>query len=171
MPEGGDPSEPVEAQDASGERGTTSFETSGWDPGAYDVVLTDGDGAEIARVPVYLRDPDAQLELSTNKRTYEPGEPIEVSWSEAPANRWDWLGVFKASAADPDNDDYLLWAYAAGHAAGTVPPTTDGEATLGPESQGAAWPLPTGDYVVHYLLADQYESAGTAEFSVRGGGG
>jgi hypothetical protein len=52
-----------------------------------------------------------------------------------------------------------------------VPPTTDGEASLGPDSQGAPWPLPEGDYVVHYLLADEYESAGSAEFSVRGGGG
>ena len=33
--------------------------------------------------------------------------------------------------------------------------------TLGPDSQGEPWPLPEGDYVVHYLLADEYESAGT----------
>ena len=58
-----------------------------------------------------------------------------------------------------------------GHSAGTVPPTTEGEATIGRESQGEPWPLPEGDYVVHYLLADQYDSAGSVEFSVRGGGG
>jgi hypothetical protein len=50
-----------------------------------------------------------------------------------------------------------------------VPPRTAGEAVLGPDSQGNSWPLPPGDYVVHYLLADQYESAGSAEFTVRGG--
>ena len=44
-----------------------------------------------------------------------------------------------------------------------MPPTTEGEATLGAESQGEPWPLPPGDYVVHYLLADEYESAGSAE--------
>lgn len=171
VPEGGDPAEAVETLAASDERGTAKLDASGWDPGAYDAVLTDADDAEVARVSFYLRDPRAQLELSTDRRSYERGEPIEVSWAQAPANRWDWLGVFKASAPDPEEDDYLIWGYAGGHSAGTVPPTTDGEASLGPDSQGAPWPLPEGDYVVHYLLADEYESAGSAEFSVRGGGG
>ena len=95
------------------------------------------------------------------------GQPIDVAWARAPANRWDWLGVYEASAADSQRDDYLIWTYAAGHAAGTLPPTTDGGATLGRDSQNEPWPLPPGDYVVHYLLADEYDSAGTAEFSVR----
>jgi endonuclease/exonuclease/phosphatase family metal-dependent hydrolase len=170
VPEGGDPVDPVETLAASEERGTARLDTLGWDPGTYDAVLIDGDDAEIARVSFYLRDPRARLELSTDQGSYERGEPVEVSWAGAPANRWDWLGVFKAKAPDPEDDDYLIWAYAGGHSAGTVPPTTDGKASLGPESQGAPWPLPEGDYVVHYLLADEYESAGSAEFSVRGGG-
>ena len=33
------------------------------------------------------------------------------------------------------------------------------------------WPLPEGDYVVHYLLADEYESAGSAGLSWATGGG
>lgn len=171
VPEGGDPSEAIETLAAAGERAATTLDTSGWDSGSYEAVLIDGDGAEVARVPFYLRDPRAELELSADRRTYERREPIELSWSQAPANRWDWLGVFEASASDPADDDYLIWAYAGGHAAGTVPPTTVGGATLGPESQGAQWPLPEGDYIVHYLLADEYDSAGSAEFSVRGGGG
>jgi len=171
VPEGGDPADPVETPAASGERGAARIDTSGWEAGAYDAVLSDADDSEIARVSFYLRDPRARLELSTDQRSYERGEPIEVSWAQAPANRWDWLGVFKAKAPDPEEDDYLFWAYAGGHSAGTVPPTTDGRASLGSDSQGAPWPLPEGDYVVHYLLADEYESAGSAEFSVRGGGG
>ncbi len=168
VPEGGDAADQLEALAAPDERGTESFETDGWEPGGYDAVLSDADGAETARVSFFLRDPQARLELSADRATYVPGELIEISWTRAPANRWDWLGVFEASADDPEKDDYLIWQYAAGHSAGTLPPTTDGGATLGPESQGEPWPLPPGDYVVHYLLADQYESAGTAEFSIRG---
>jgi len=163
------PARAVKTLPAAGERTTATFDTAGWDPGAYEAVLTEGEGAEVARVPFYLRDPGAELALATGKRTYAPGEPIDVTWTGGPANRWDWLGVFKAAADDPSTDDYLLWAYTAGHAAGTTPPTTDGEATLGPDSQGPGWPLAPGDYVIHYLLADQYDSAGTAEFTVRGG--
>ncbi len=170
VPAGGDADAALETLAAADERGTSELDTSGWESGAYDALLGDGDD-EIARVPFYLRDPQAKLELSTDKRSYERGEPVEVSWARAPANRWDWLGVYKSSAPDSEDDDYLIWDYAAGHSAGTVPPTTDGEASLGAGSQGAPWPLPGGDYVVHYLLADEYESAGSAEFSVRATGG
>ena len=169
VPEEGDPADAVETLEASDERGTTKLESSALQPGAYEAVLMDEDEDEVARVPFYLRDPHARLKLSTDKRIFRPGEPIGVSWSDAPANRWDWLGVYKAAASDPAHDDYLVWEYSGGHSAGTVPPTTDGEASLGPDSQGAPWPLPDGDYVLHYLLADQYESAGRVEFSVRGG--
>ena len=171
VPKDGDPADPVRTLAATDERGTAKLDTSGWDPGAYEAVLTDGGDAETAGISFYLRDPRAQLELSTDQRSYERGEPVEVSWTEGPANRWDWLGVYKAAAANSEQDDYLIWAYTGGHASGTVPPTTAGRASLGPDSQGAPWPLPKGDYVVHYLLADEYESAGSAAFSVRGGGG
>ena len=171
VPAGGGLADPLETVEATDPRGTARLDTTGWDPGSYEAVLIGGDDdAEVALVPFYLRDPGAELDISTDRRTYGRGESIEVSWTGGPANRWDWLGVFEASAADPENDDYLTWDYAEGHSAGTVPPRTAGEAVLGPDSQGNSWPLAPGDYVVHYLLADEYESAGSAEFSVRGGG-
>jgi hypothetical protein len=170
VPEGDDPDSAVETVEAPGANGTPKLDTSGMDPGAYEAVLADGDGAEVARVAFFLRDPDAVLELSTDRRSYAPGEPIEVSWSDGPANRWDWLGVYKAGASDPQDDSYMIWGYTGQHASGTVPPSTEGSLTLGPEAQGQPWPLPPGDYVVHYLLADQYNSAGSARFAVTGGG-
>ncbi len=164
---GDDPASAIETIEAPDPRGSAKLDTGGWDAGSYEAILSDDDGAEVARVSLSLRDPDAELRLTTDRRTYARGEPIEVAWSDGPANRWDWLGVFRAAASDPARDDYLIWSYTEGHAAGTVPPRTAGEATLGPDSQGGDWPLPAGDYVVHYLLADQYESAGSAQFRVR----
>ena len=164
--EGGDPADPLETLEAPDARGDDALDTAGWDPGSYEAVLLDGGGEEVARVPFYLRDPGAEIDFTTDKTTYAEDEPIEVTWTGGPANRWDWIGVYEADASDPEVDDYMTWDYAEGHSAGTVPPRTVGEATLGPESQGASWPLPPGDYVVHYLLADQYESAGSAEFTV-----
>lgn len=169
VPEGDDPGDAIETTPAPDPKGTLKVDTSGWDAGSYEAVLSDADG-EVARVAFYLRDPGAKLELATDRRTYAKGEPIEVSWTGGPANRWDWLGVFPADDSDPAKGGYLTWDYAEGHSAGTVPPRTEGAATLGPDSQGASWPLPPGDYVVHYLLADQYESAGSAEFTVSAGG-
>jgi endonuclease/exonuclease/phosphatase family metal-dependent hydrolase len=166
VPEGGDPSSPARRLDVRGERGTTTLDTSSLDPGGYQAVL-DGEGGELARVSFWLRDPQAEIEVATDRRTYPRGEPIEVDWSDGPANRWDWLGVYRASAADPRSDDYLIWGYTSLHASGTVPPRSEGSVTLGPDAQGGPWPLPPGHYVVRYLLADQYNSAGSARFTVR----
>ncbi len=170
VPEGGDSADPTATLDGPGESGTVELDTGEMEPGGHEAVLLDGDGAEVATVPFWLRDPEADLQLSTDKRVYGPGEPIDVEWADGPANRWDWLGVFKASASDPENDDYLVWGYTGLHESGTVPPTTEGGVKLGLDTQGQGWPLPPGDYVVHYLLADQYESAGSARFTVTGGG-
>ena len=40
--------------------------------------------------------------------TYGVGEPIMVSWTDGPANRWDWVGVYAAAKADPKVDYYLI---------------------------------------------------------------
>ena len=165
---GGDPATPLKRLEARGARGTATLDTAGMDPGGYEAVLLDAGGTEIARISFWLRDPRAQLRLSTDRRTYERGEPIRVAWTDGPANRWDWLGVYRAKAADPQTDSYSIWAYTGLHASGTLPPSTHGAVTLGPDTQGGPWPLPPGRYVVHYLLADQYRSAGSARFTVSG---
>ena len=78
---------------------TTSLDTAGWDPGAYDVVLSAGrrrgDRPRFAAIYAIRRRASSS---PTDRRTYAPGQPIEVSWTRAPANRWDWLAVFEASA-------------------------------------------------------------------------
>jgi len=163
---GADASAALESREAPGERGELTFATAGLGAGGYDAVLNDAEGAELARVPFWLRARRAEVRLSTDKQTYDVGEPITVSWTDGPANRWDWIGVYEASAADPDVDYYLIWDYTGLHASGTVPPTVDGSLTLGDTSQGGPWPLPAGEYVVHYLLTDAYESAGSATFTV-----
>ena len=167
VPQGGDLRSPARRLDVRGERGTKTLDTSSMDPGGYEAVLVHGEGDELARISFWLRDPQAETEVSTDRRTYGRGEPIEVDWSDGPANRWDWLGVYRASAPDPSSDDYLIWEYTGRHASGTVPPRTEGSVALGPDAQGGPWPLPPGHYIVHYLLADQYNSAGAARFTVR----
>ncbi len=163
---GGEPASALLRQDAPGQRGTLVFDTSLLDAGGYEAVLSAGDGTEIARVPVWLRAKRARVQLLTDRATYATGDPILVSWTDGPANRWDWIGVYTSKQADPDVDDYLVWAYTGLHASGTVPPEVDGSLTLDGSSQGKPWPLPPGTYVVHYLLTDAYTSAGSVRFTV-----
>jgi len=43
---------------------------------------------------------------------------------------------------------------------------THGRLVFGRDQQGEPWPLPPGRYTVHYLLTDQYDSVGSAAFTV-----
>ncbi|QBR92033.1 endonuclease/exonuclease/phosphatase family protein [Nocardioides euryhalodurans] len=170
VPEGGSPDDALASETVTGESGTTSFDTGSLDPAGYDVVLASTDGTELERNSFWLRSEEEDVTLTTDKPTYATGEPIEVTWDDGPANRWDWIGVYEADAADPEQDDYLLWGYTGGHDAGALPPATFGAMTMGPDSQGRPWPLPPGDYRIHYLLADQYDSAGYVEVTVEQAG-
>ncbi len=167
VPAGGEPGSAVQAQEAPGEKGELTFDTSDLDPGGHDVVLT-SDGDEVARVGIWVRAPDAEVQVTTDEEAYAVGDPIVVSWTGGPANRWDWIGVYEAKAADPKIDYYLIWAYTGQHASGTVPPSVVGSVTMGESTQGRPWPLPPGDYVVHYLLTDRYRSAASASFTITG---
>jgi endonuclease/exonuclease/phosphatase family metal-dependent hydrolase len=134
--------------------------------GSYRVTLEGPGGDTLAENELAVRPLDAQVMLTTDAPTYGVGDPITVHWTHGPGNRWDWIGVYRAAAADPEKDGYLVWAYTGGHDAGALPPATEGELVIGRDQQGRPWPLPPGKYVVHYLLTDEYTSAGSASFTV-----
>ena len=154
------------SQAAGAADGKLTFATDSLLPGAYTVALLGKDGRELAGAPFWVKAEGAKVQLTTDKRTYAPGEPIVVSWQNAPANRWDWLGVYKAPA-DPANDYYLIWQYTGGASAGTVHGMPAGTLAMdGKTTEGSPWPLPPGKYQVLYLLADAYESVAQASFTV-----
>ena len=153
--------------DVAGASGTVEVDTGQLAAGAYQVDLVDAEGTVVASNELYVRPQDAKVDVTTDASTYGVGEPITVRWTDGPANRWDWIGVYRADAADPEKDAYLVWGYTGGHDAGALPPSTEGELVIGRDHQGRPWPLPPGRYVVHYLLTDQYTSAGSTTFTVR----
>ncbi len=175
-PSAGDQSEPVVdegqgttlEQPVTEESGSLTMDTSSLDPGGYDITLVDAGGDVLASNQLWVRSTDADVQLTTDRSSYAVNEPITVTWDHGPANRWDWLGVYHADAADPAKDSYLLWGYTGGHNSGALPPSVSGEMTFDADAQGSPWPLPPGDYVVHYLLTDQYKSAGQTSFTVTG---
>ena len=166
VPEGGDPTEAVTTPSPAEAGSSISLDTAEFRPGGYDILLLDEAEEELARNEFWVRSREAGVQISTDRRTYQVGQPIDVSWESGPANRWDWIGVYYADAANSQQDDYLLWGYTGGHDSGAIPPSVAGSMTLDDSSPGRPWPLPPGDYVVHYLLTDQYDSAGSADFTV-----
>ncbi len=154
---------------AGGEaHGSAEVATQSLAPGDYEVLLV-GAGDEVqARAPLWIQKPGAKPILRTDSTAYGSGEPIVVTWKNAPANRWDWLGVYKTDAADPNIDSYLIWQYTGGAGSGTSAGTVAGTMTMDKDTvEGEPWPLPSGDYVLYYLLADGYEWVAKSEFRVK----
>jgi hypothetical protein len=92
---------------------------------------------------------------------FHVGERIGVSWTEAPGNGLDWIGLFPCSANGHcgDNSTYLLYAY--------TRTDIEGSLTIGAERGGfegsAPWPLPPGRYVARLLIDDSYRSIGESQ--------
>lgn len=157
VPAGG--TEPVAERAVAGETdGRVTLRTDGLAQGAYDLLLLDGSGGELARDRVVLVEPDQPPILRLADRTLEGDQPLEVSWAFAPGNRFDWLGVYRAGA-DPKRARILAWRYTRG--------TIEGATRLGPGVRGTgAWPLPAGRYELHLCLDDSYRCRVSAPFRV-----
>jgi hypothetical protein len=153
LPRGGDAvSDAVDSIGTPGAStdGVVVFPTDGLAPGPYDVALIDGTDAELARTPLWVREPDASPLLDVRWRN-EAGDPIEVAFSQAPANRFDWIGLYERGG-EPLVDYYLDYRYTGALVEGSV--TFDTE-------------LPPGRYTAFYLLTDVYRQVSSVDFVVR----
>ena len=160
VPAGGDvPADAIDEQPTGGEsRGTVAFDTDGWTPGAFDAVLVDGADNELSRIPFWVAPEGGGVELSTGQDTYAVGESIDVSWTFAPARRWDWIGIYKRGR-DPYVAWYLLWGYTGASVEGTI--------SLDEDDHGP-WPLPKGRYTAYLLTDDSYKALARVDFDIAG---
>ena len=94
--------------------GSVELDTRALGPGDYEVLLVGASDEVQARAPFWVQKPGARPILTTDSTAYASAEPIIVTWKNAPANRWDWIGVYKKGAADPNVDYYLIWQYTGG---------------------------------------------------------
>jgi hypothetical protein len=147
--------QPMTSQTVDGTDAALSFDTSAWEPGRYDLSLTDPGGARLATAPIWVEGPDDGPALSVAPLVPE-SEPVRVEWRFAPGNRWDWIGIYHRGA-DPNVDSYLLWAYTDG--------TIEGHVRLDEDAVGT-FPLPPGDYTATLLMDDGYEDLARANFTV-----
>jgi endonuclease/exonuclease/phosphatase family metal-dependent hydrolase len=136
--------------------GTLAVETAALTPGGYRVVLLDAADAVLARTSFWVKVRGDGPGIATGKSTYAVGEPIDVTWSNAPGNRWDWVGIYRRGA-DPLTAWYLLWSYTDTQVAGSV--VLDGTGY-------GKWPLKAGAYSVYLLRDDGYRLLAAADFDI-----
>jgi hypothetical protein len=147
-----------EAVDPGATDGTVSVATAGLAQGIHDVLLLSGDGTELGRDSVMLVAHGQAPVLTLADATLEVAQRLEVTWSFAPGNRFDWFGVFRAGRT-AKTGAILKWRY--------LEARIDGSTTIGPGAPGAGgWPLPPGDYELHLCLDDSYRCRTSVPFSV-----
>lgn len=134
---------------------SVDFGTAGLAPGAYVVALRDDKDKELARAPFWLVDRDGAAALTLDKQAYAPGETITATWSNAPGNRYDWLGIYKKDEAS--DDSYLYFFYVNGTVAGSLGLTKD---LVGAD-------LEPGSYELRLELDDGYSRMAAVPFEVK----
>ncbi len=136
--------------------GSVTFGTGALTPGGYDAVLFDAGDNELSRSPFWVVERGAVPAVTTDAPAYAPGAAITVRWHNAPAMRWDWVGIY--AAGDPDvYNNYWAYAYTGASVNGSVV----FDASLVGEDM-----LPPGDYEVRLLLDDGYSVLASAAFTV-----
>ena len=158
VPAGGDPATDAVSERATGGSldGTLTFATDLLEPGSYEAVLLDAGGGEFSRIPFWLEAPDARPVVSTGRDTYAVGEPIDVRWSNARGERWDWIGIYRRHR-DPHVAWYLLWLYTGA--------TVEGLAVLDAGASGR-FPLAAGRYSVYLFRDDGYVPMASSDFTI-----
>jgi len=131
--------------------------TTSLTPGMYAVSMVDADGVLLATNGFWVRAVGAEPEVVTGDAVYGVGDPIDVTWQNAPGNKWDWLGIYKRGA-DPNVAYYKLWTY--------TEATVQGKTTIDGGVSGGPWPLPPGKYDVLLLADDSYAELARSSFVV-----
>lgn len=118
--------------------GTMTFNIS--DVNEYYAVLFEDEGyTEITeRVPFYV---GPEIGLSMEKTTFEEGEDIAISYTNAPGMNSDWIGIYRMGEVPGTEDTSDSWDYLNGQTEGTLTLSKD---------------LPKGYYFANYFLKGEY---------------
>lgn len=157
LPDGGDPAADQIMALSTGESiydGIVTFGTATLAPGEYDVALLDASGRARARNSFWVVEQNALPALAVSSPSYASGDPIEVSWTNAPGTRFDWIALY--DAGDPALENYYAYLYTGAEISGT---TMFDDSVIG----GALAP---GDYVLRLFRDDGYALLAEVRFTV-----
>lgn len=158
VPKGGDPAKNAIASMATGDasdRPSIKLGSTFMKAGAYDAVLADADGKELARTAFWVLARDAVPVVAAQKASYKPGQTIELSWHNAPGMKFDWIAVYRAG--DPDIYNYIAYIYTGA--------TIEGSGAFDSDALGGK--LEPGKYELRLLRDNSYVLLAKAPFTVK----
>jgi hypothetical protein len=104
------------------------------------------------------KQPPPRPAVAVERPRVKTGEAIDVRWTEAPGERWDWVGVYAEGSAPDTEGKTLVWR----HTRATVA----GGARLDGTAEGDGWPLAPGAYRVFLFEDDAYTPLASATLIV-----
>jgi endonuclease/exonuclease/phosphatase family metal-dependent hydrolase len=131
------------------------FGTRSLGAGAYRAALLGSGGEVQASSPFWVLPPGARPRISATRASFAAREPIRLRWRNAPGNKLDWVGIFRAGPLDVY--DYLGFSYL-----GALP---HGHASFAPGDLYEK--LEPGRYVAGLFLDDGYSLLARTTFRVR----
>jgi endonuclease/exonuclease/phosphatase family metal-dependent hydrolase len=132
----------------AGYYGAVRFGSGGLRPGRYDALLVDGGAKVRSRASFWIVAPGARPVVRV-PATVTAKRPVRVAWRNAPGDRFDWVGIWKAG--DADLFDYSAFAYTRARVAGHT---------------SFAGGLAPGRYVARLLADDGYAVLAQRSFTV-----
>jgi endonuclease/exonuclease/phosphatase family metal-dependent hydrolase len=130
------------------------FGTAGLRPGMYRAGLL-SHGRLLASSRFWVLGHDERPHIRTSRRVYRPGQPIGLRWSGMPGNKYDWVGIYRATRP-LDLYGYYGFSYIGALPAGRLSMTTADLGKLAP-----------GRYVAGLFLDDGYALLARTSFRVR----
>ena len=126
--------------------------------GTWKAFLLKDDGYEVLGETAFTVLEVGSPLLHLERRTYQPGEAIAVTFSNGPANAKDWIGIYPAGVT-PGSVGSTIWNYVDGTKSGATGLATGTVSFAG----GLGTP---GDYVAFLLRDDGYEVISSESFTV-----
>jgi endonuclease/exonuclease/phosphatase family metal-dependent hydrolase len=133
-------------------RQAARFSTQGFKPGTYEAILQNAAGREEARTRFFvLSGAPATLKAAPKVKV---GNDVRVTWNDAPGNRHDWIGIFKAG--DPNISSYFGFRY--------TDAAWSGSAAISTMADGK--PLQPGRYEARLMRDDSQTIIARAPFEI-----
>jgi hypothetical protein len=123
-------------------------------PGTYRAGLLDRRGRVLASSRFWIEARGTQPAIRAAHESFDRGAPIKLRFRGAPANKYDWVGIYPAGESDVYN--YLGFLYTGARPSGKV---TFTQSDLGK--------LARGRYRATLMLDDGYSDLARATFRVR----
>jgi endonuclease/exonuclease/phosphatase family metal-dependent hydrolase len=133
--------------------GEVTFGSGGLRPGRYDALLVTRGDRVLSRSTFWVVRPNARPRVAIPRRI-RAGAKLRIAWRNAPADRFDWVGIWKRKDGADLYNSYLTFAYTGATVEGATRIRL-GRATY-----------PPGEYVVRLMRDDGYGVLDAARLTV-----